>query len=78
MTALTEEAWWEQEYERTAPAPTLASQHSDWHAANGWANGCPLDCAASDPQPEPTEVESFYVELFSPGYCPGHPADAPF
>lgn len=28
----------------------LAQAHNDWHIENGWKSGCPLDCAASDPE----------------------------
>lgn len=68
MFATSEEAYWEMEQERTAPLATLASEHADWHAVNGWSNGCPLDCAAADPHEEPV---SFYLEVFSPGFCSG-------
>jgi hypothetical protein len=32
----------------------ISDAHNEWHTANGWSNGCPLDCAASQP-PEPDQ-----------------------
>ena len=73
MFAMTEEAHWEQEYERTYVPNTVADDHRDWHTLNG-RYSCPWDCAWSDPYDEIEDeiaARLHIPDLFSPNYCGG-------